>query len=259
VKSFTRETALREKRISSEQEYLEVEQALAEARIELRSAGQKLHALGLSESYVELLDVEHDATITRYEVRSPITGVVTERHISLGESLEADTDIFTVVDLSSVWVNLTVYAKDIATVRRGQSVNICVDHNGAQAGCVVSMVTPFVNESTRSATARVLLDNSDGQWIPGTFVTGFISLSQENLAVIVPRNALQNIEGRDIVFVEHEGVFEMTPVTTGRADRNSIEIVDGLEPGTPYVTDGSFQLKATVVTSNLDSHAGHGH
>jgi cobalt-zinc-cadmium efflux system membrane fusion protein len=258
-KTFTREKALREKGVSSEQDFLEAEQALAEARIELRSAEQKLHALGLTENAVQALDTEHDEGITRYEIRSPIRGVVTEKHISLGESLEADADIFTVVDARSVWVNLTVYTKDLAAVRMGQDVVLKVDHSGAQARGEISMVTPFVEESTRSATARVVLDNSDGQWMPGTFATGFISISESDLSVVVPRQAVQNIEGRDVVFIEHEGEFEMTPVTTGRSDRDRIELVAGLEPGMRYVAEGAFQLKATVITSALGSHAGHGH
>jgi cobalt-zinc-cadmium efflux system membrane fusion protein len=257
--TFAREKALREKQVSSEQDYLEAEQVLAEALIELRSAEQKLHALGLPESVVEALDAEHDGAITRYELRSPLDGAVTERHISLGESLEADADVFTVVDPRSVWVNLTVYTKNLGAVRVGQDVVLRLDHNGAQTRGKIAMVTPFVDESTRSATARVILDNSDGQWIPGTFVTGFISVSEENLPVVVPRQAIQHIEGRDVIFVEHEGGFEMTPVTTGRSDRNSVEVVAGLESGTPFVAEGAFQLKATVVTSTLGSHAGHGH
>jgi cobalt-zinc-cadmium efflux system membrane fusion protein len=258
-KTHAREKALREKGVSSEQDYLEAEQGLAEARIGLRSAEQKLHALGLPKAAVAALSDEHDEAITRYEIRSPMGGVVTEKHISLGESLEADADIFTVVDARSVWVNLTVYTKNLGAVRMGQDVLMRVDHSGAQARGRISMVTPFVEESTRSATARVILDNSDGEWMPGTFVTGFISVSETGLPVVVPRQAVQNVEGRDVVFVEHEGGFEMTPVTTGRSDRDSIEISAGLEPGTPYAAQGAFQLKATVITSALGSHAGHGH
>lgn len=258
-KTFTREKALREKQVSSEQDYLEAEQALAEARIELRSSEQKLHALGLPERDVAGLDEEHDEAITRYEIRSPIAGIVTAKHVSLGESLEADADIFTVVDMSSVWVNLTVYTKNLGAVRPHQDVTLRVDHSGAQARGEVSMVTPFAEESTRSATARVVLDNSDGAWMPGTFVTGFINTSEENLPVVVPKHAVQNIEGRDVMFVEHEGGFEMNPVAVGRTDRTHVEIVSGLEPETPYVSEGAFQLKATVITSALGSHAGHGH
>lgn len=258
-KTFAREKTLREKQVSSEQDYLEAEQGLAEARIELRSAEQKLHALGVPEHDVTGLDAEHDEAITRYEIRSPIAGIVTEKHISLGESLAADADVFTVVDLSSVWVHLTVYTKNLGAVRPHQDVTLRVDHSGAQARGQVSMVTPFVEESTRSATARVVLNNSDGAWMPGTFVTGFINTSEASLPVVVPKHAVQNIEGRDVVFVEHEGGFEMNPVTLGRADRTRVEVVAGLVPGTPYVAEGAFQLKATVITSALGSHAGHGH
>ena len=257
--NFAREKALREQKISSEQDYLEAEQALAEARIALRSAEQKLRALGLPERATEALGSDHDETITRYEIRSPIAGVVTDKHISQGESLGADADIFTVVDTSSVWVNLAVHTKNLGAIRPGQEVTLRVDHSGAQARGEVAMVTPFVEESTRSATARVVLDNSDGRWVPGTFVTGFSDRSEEDLAVVVPRDAVQSIEGRDIVFVEHEGAFEMTPVTLGRTDRANVEVTAGLEPGMRYVAEGAFQLKATVITSNLGSHAGHGH
>ena len=258
-KNYAREKSLHEKQVSSEQDYLEAEQVLAEARIELRSSEQKLHALGLSEEAVKALGAEHHEAMTRYEIRSPISGVVTEKHISLGESLEADADIFTVVDTSSVWVNLTVHTKNLGAVRLGQEVTLRVDHSGVQARGEVSMITPFVEESTRSATARVVLDNSDGRWMPGTFVTGFGSTDEEGLAVVVPRDAVQSIEGRDVVFVEHGGGFEMTPVSLGRMDRVNVEVTAGLESGMRYVSAGSFQLKATVITSNLGSHAGHGH
>ncbi len=259
AKTFARERTLREKQVSSEQDYLEAEQALAEARIELRSSEQKLHALGLPEHDVKGLDAGLDEAITRYEIRSPIAGIVTERHVALGESLKDDADVFTVVDMSTVWVHLTVFTKHLGAVRPHQEVILRAEHSGAQARGEISMVTPFVEESTRSATARVVLDNSDGAWRPGTFVTGFISNSGTSLPVVVPKHAVQNIEGRDVVFVEHEGAFEMNSVTVGRADRTRVEIVAGLKPGTPVVAEGAFQLKATVITSALGSHAGHGH
>ena len=256
---FEREKALREKQVSSERDYLEAEQSLAEARIEVRSAGQKLHALGLAAREVEALEDEPDAAITRYEIRSPIAGVVTEKHIALGESLAADADIFTVADMSSVWVNLAVYTKNLEAVRPRQMVSLRAEHSGAEATGEIAMVTPFVDAATRSATARVVLDNANGRWVPGTFVSGVLGTSPERLPVVAPREAVQTIDGRDVVFVEREGRFVMTPVTLGRADRAQIEVSAGLAAGTRYVSRGAFQLKAAVVTSTLDPHAGHGH
>ena len=254
-----RERTLWEKQISSEREFLEAQQALAEARIELRLAEQNLHALGLSNAAFQELDRNNDEVITRHEITSPIDGVITQKHIALGESLSGDTHIFTIVDTDIVWVNLTVYTKDLSAVRKGQVVVLRVDHSGVQARGEVAMVTPFAEEATRSATARVVLDNSDGRWIPGTFVTGTISTALEDLPVVIPRDAVQTLEGREVVFVEHEDGFETAPVTVGRADRERIEIRSGLEPGTSYVAEGAFELKATIITRDLGSHAGHGH
>jgi len=257
-KTFAREKTLYEKQVSSEQDFLEAEQTLAETRIDLRSARQKLYALGLSEEAMKMLDDEHDA-ITRYEIHVPFDGVVTHKHITLGESLEATDHIFTIADTSHVWANLTVYTKNLAAVRKGQEVALRVDHSGARGRSEVSMVTPFVEESTRSATARLVLDNNDGRWMPGTFVTGLVSLSEDDLPLVVPKDAVQAVGENSVIFVEHEGGFEMTPVTTGRSDRENIEILSGLKAGTPYVAKGAFKLKATVITSHLGSHAGHGH
>jgi len=255
---FQRESALREKQISSEQDYLDIEQALAEAKIELRSSEQQLHALGLSEDAVRMLDGEHGVAITRYEVRSPIDGIVTEKHISLGESLEGTADIFTLVDMSSVWINLTVYTKNLSAVRNGTEVQVLTEY-GVQGHGEISMVTPFVEESTRTATARVVMDNSDGSWIPGTFVTGSIGVSAEGVTVVVPKDAVQSIDGESVVFVEEDGAFAPTPVETGRSDRTRVEIVAGLRPGVRYAARGAFELKATIITSTFDAHAGHGH
>ena len=257
--TFAREKTLWEKQISSEQDFLDAQQAWAEARIERRSAEQKFRALGLPGAMAEMLDDESDETITQYEIRSPMDGIVVEKHIALGESLDANADIFTIVDMDSVWVNLTVYIKHLSAIHKGQTVVLRSDHNGAQVRGAVVMITPFAEESTRSATARVILDNRDARWMPGTFVTGFVGTSEDSLQVVIPRDALQQIEGSDVVFVEYEDGFEATAVTTGRTDREHVEILAGLSPGTPYVTAGAFELKATIVTRNLGSHAGHGH
>jgi len=194
-----------------------------------------------------------------YEVKAPFGGVIVEKHITRGESLDTTSEIFTIADISSVWVHLTVYTKNLGEVQRGQSVALQLEHSSARTRAEVAMVTPFVDATTRTATARAVVDNSDGRWVPGTFVTGFISTSQTDLPVVLPRDAVQRIEGRDVVFTEDADGFEMLPVTLGSSDHERVEITAGLTPGTPYVAEGAYQLKATVITSNLGSHAGHGH
>lgn len=199
------------------------------------------------------------ATLGAYAIRAPFDGVIVARHISLGEHVAEDAEVFTVVDTRSVWANMAVHTRALAAVQVGQEIVLRMDHSGAQARGRISMLTPFVDAATRSASARVVLDNQDGRWIPGTFVTGFISSDEEQLPVVVSRDAVQTVEGREVIFVEHEGAFEMKPVLLGRADRTHVEVTAGLEAGVLYAAEGAYQLKATAVTSTLDSHAGHGH
>lgn len=258
-KTLLRERALREQKVVSEQELLDAEQAFAEARITLRSLEQKLYALGLTEHVVAALDDKQVESITRYEICSPIAGIISSKHISLGESLEADADIFTIVDTDTVWVNLAVHTRHLASIRKGNDVLLSSDHDDLEQGGLVAMVSPFVDQATRSATARIVLDNSQSRWVPGTFATGLITTSTDELPVVIPRRAVQNIDGHDVVFVEQEDEFEMTEVLLGRSDSTFVEIKSGLPAGTPYVSEGAFELKATVVTSALDPHAGHGH
>ncbi len=194
-----------------------------------------------------------------YDIKAPASGVIVQKHITRGERVSEATEVFTVVDNNTVWANLTVYSKDLASVQRGQEVLVRADHSGAQALAKIVMLTPFVDPATRSATARVLLDNVDGRWMPGTFVTGSIATPSVDGPVIVPRDAVLQLDGEDIIFIDHGEHFEMKPVTLGRADREQVEVIAGLEPGTTFVVKGAFRLKAMVVTSTLDPHAGHGH
>jgi cobalt-zinc-cadmium efflux system membrane fusion protein len=95
--------------------------------------------------------------------------------------------------------------------------------------------------------------------MPGAFVTGAIRVSDETLPLVIPRSAVQNYEGKDIVFLADDHGFMQVPVVTGRHDRENIEIVSGLQAEQQIVTHGAFELKAILLTSGMDSHAGHGH
>jgi membrane fusion protein, heavy metal efflux system len=257
--NYRREQQLFKKKITSEQEFLDAKTVFVEASIEKKSAQQKLRALGFSEEYLKTLSDQEDADITRYEVMAPIEGTIISKHISLGENIDQSTEIFVVADLSTVWVNLTVHAKDLQSIQQGQSVLIQSEFNGDPVEGKIEMLTPFVDEITRTALARVVIDNTDGKWFPGTFVNSTISESGEASSLVVPKDAVVTIDEKSIVFVENRGVFEMRQVKMGRADRTHVEILSGLTRGASYVAEGAFQLKSTIVTSNLDSHAGHGH
>jgi cobalt-zinc-cadmium efflux system membrane fusion protein len=244
--NFRREEDLWKQKVSAEQEYLEAKQTLAEARIELNSAEQKLHALGFSEAYLSELPRHPDVSYTRFEIVAPFEGTVIAKHITLGEKLDSDSEAFVIADLSSVWGNLSVYQKDLPFVNVGQPVTISPKEGSLETTGTISYVSPLIDEKTRTATARVVLANPDGHWRPGLFVSGRITIDALEVSVLAPQSALQQVDGSMCVFVETDEGFEPKPVKTGRANNTHIEILSGLEPGERYVTSGAFTLKSEL-------------
>lgn len=257
--NFEREKNLWEKEITSEQEYLDARSELAEARVEFRSSEQKLYALGLTRVQVGGLSGDSDEAFTRYEVRAPFDGTVVDRHITLGEKVGDDSEIFVVADLSTVWVDLSITQKDFPFVSEGVEVMLSVGFGVPDAEATIGYVSPVVGETTRAATARIVLDNTDGLWRPGLFVSAKLSAAQTQVPVLIPRTAAQYLDEEWVVFVETGDGFDPVPVRLGRGDEERVEVLAGLPAGRRYVAEGAFECKAKVVTENIDPHAGHGH
>jgi cobalt-zinc-cadmium efflux system membrane fusion protein len=255
--NYDREEDLWKKKISPTQDYLQAKQAFTEARIELRSAEQKLHALGFSDAYLAQLPSQPDVSYIRFEVIAPFDGVIIEKHVALGETQKEDAESFRIADLRSVWVNLGVYQKDIPSIRAGQSVVVSAGHGIPDLTGEISYIGPLVGEQTRTATARVVLPNRGGQLRPGLFVTGRVTLSTVPVPVLVPRTALQTIDEKTVVFVEDEAGFEPRTVTVGRSNGTHVEITSGLESGQKYVSAGAFTLKAQLAKGSFGDAHGH--
>jgi cobalt-zinc-cadmium efflux system membrane fusion protein len=244
--TFAREKDLWEKKISPEQDYLTAQKAMAEARIELQTARQKLQALGFTEASIKHLPDRVDASLTRYEVLAPSAGTVIEKHLVVGEALKDDTEVFVIADLSTVWVDLNVSAKDVPLMRKGQRVTITVGATMPAAEGTIAYIGPRVAEETRTVVTRAVLPNPDGRWRPGLFVTAAIAVGDTPVSVLIPKTAIQTIEGKPHVFVQTSGGFEPCPVTTGSANATHVAITTGLQAGEPYATTETFILKAEL-------------
>jgi cobalt-zinc-cadmium efflux system membrane fusion protein len=244
--NFEREELLWQKKVTSEQEYLDARQAGSEARIARISAEQQLHALGCSEQELAALPGKSDLAYTHYTLSAPFAGTIIEKHITLGENVTPEAEVFTIADLSSVWVDINVYQKDLALIRKGQSVMIEIGHGIPAASGKIAWVGPLVGEVTRTAKARVILANPDGVLRPGLFVTAKVAVSSTAAGIVIPKSALQSFEGRNVVFVQDEDGFEPRPVETGRENTTQVEILSGLRAGQSYVSQGAFTLKAQL-------------
>jgi cobalt-zinc-cadmium efflux system membrane fusion protein len=233
--TYEREKKLWEDRISAQQDYLQAQQAYREAEIESQSARSKLTALGAELS---------SGAVNRYVLRAPFNGVVVEKHLAQGEAVKEDANVFLVSDLSKVWVEIVLTPKDLQSVRVGQSVTIQSTSGGDPVSGKVSYVGNLLGEQTRTAAARVVIDNPGLAWRPGLFVNVSLVRGKKDAAVTVQADALQTIEDKPVVFVKAPEGFRVQAVTLGASDGKTVEIAQGLSAGAEYVATGSFVVKA---------------
>ncbi len=199
--------------------------------------------------------IEANESLALYEVKSLIAGTVIEKHITLGEFVSDDSDIFVVADLSSVWVNVSVYARDLERIRVGQTAVIEAAGISRKAEGKIDYVGPVVGEPTRTSIARIALANPERKWRPGLFVTARVRTESVTAPTAVADRAIQTVRGAKVVFVEDGEGFRAQEVETGRTDGEWTEILAGLSPGDRVVVENAFVCKSEL----LKSEAGHGH
>lgn len=201
-----------------------------------------------------LATVESNESLKTYSVIAPLSGVITARSANPGENT-SDKALFTVADLSTVWVELSLFPRDIATVRVGQAVRVRGADNAQSADGKVVYVAPFGSSASQTLTARVLLDNAERRWPPGLYVTAELTLATTPVPIAVRGEALQTIEDRTVVFVRNDDGFEARTVQVGRSDGEIAEVLSGIESGESYATGNSFILKAELGKGSAE----HGH
>src|SRR5262245_5073294 len=191
-----------------------------------------------------LATVESNESLQTYTVTAPISGTITQRHAAPGEQTDEES-LFEIADFSSVWAELDVFSRDRPRLREGLPVAITTD-NGLVASGTIAYLAPVGNRASQGLTARVVLDNTDGRWTPGQFVEGRVTLAMTPVAIAVPLSALQRFREFEVVFAQVGDTYEVRMLTLGRRDANYVEVLDGLEAGTTYVTDNSYLIKADI-------------
>lgn len=247
--TFEREKQLWEEKISAKQDYLAAQQALSEAEITVDLASTKLRTLGVRP---EATDQRDD--LARYEIRAPNFGLITARAIAQGQTLKEDAEIYTIADISTVWAQVTVYAHDLAALKLGQKATIRSTAIDAEGKGTISYISALMGAQTRSATARVVLENKDGRWRPGMFITAELSIEEIQVPVAVSANAIQTLEAHSVVFGRYGQYFEARPLKLGRSDGKVVEVLNGLTAGEQYAAENSFAIKAELGKAGV-SHA----
>jgi len=195
--------------------------------------------------------IESSDSLAPYSLKTLLDGVILAKHLTRGEAVDREKQAFVVADLSSVWVDLSVYQKDLGRIAIGQRVRIHSVNEGPDAEGEISYLTPSVDQVTRTATARVVLDNPERKFLPGMFVTAH-TLDADKAALAVPRDAIQTLEGRPCVFIETSTGFVPRIVVLGREGESRVEVFAGLAQGERIAVKNTFLLKAELAKAEAE-------
>ena len=201
-----------------------------------------------------LATVESNESLKPYSVAASLTGVLVQRQANIGEQTGERT-LFVIGDYSTVWVNLSVFPGNRATIQKGQTVRVTSTDAATTAEGTIIAVSPVGSATNQSTTATVLLDNADGRWAPGQFVHAEVVLSEREVPVAVLDEAIQFVDDTRVVFVAEGKFFEVRPVDLGRGDGRFSEVLGGLQAGESYVAANSFVLKSELGKEGAE----HGH
>lgn len=198
-----------------------------------------------------LLTVEANNSLKDYSIKSSVNGVVTQRNANVGEQTK-DRVLFKIEDFSTVWVDLTLFPKDLAQVQAGQSVRVSSLDRTLLAEGRISYIEPASRGANQAVMARVVIENPELTWRPGQFVTAEITLTETMAPITVRNEALQIVDEETVVFVKGEEGFEPRAVILGRSDGELSEVISGVQPEEIYITKNSFLLKADLGKGDIE-------
>jgi cobalt-zinc-cadmium efflux system membrane fusion protein len=246
-----------EKKIAARKDILQAETDYRIAQTELHSDEERLSLYGASTSSRRI----QSHTRPLLPVRSPIGGVITEKHAIVGELADPSKNLFTVADLSSVWVLIDINEKDLARVHKGQAAIVTVGaFPDLKLRGRITYIADLVDGTTRTIKARIEVANPGRKLKPEMFASVELALPADVQPVLaVPEDALQDLDGKKVVFIaEHDAEFAARPVQAGRTADGMVEIVSGLKEGERYAIKGAFILKSEVKKGEMTDEHGHG-
>jgi len=212
-------------------------------------AVRELHAsLGSVVRQGETLAIIHSSeSLSEYTIAAPMSGTVVARPVSIGAMVDAGSVLYTVADLGTVWLDFPVYLQQLGRIRRGQLVHVRAEGGASDlATGTIHYVGQLLDVGTRATFGRVVLPNPNGRWQPGSLATAVVVLERVTVPSTVPEEAIVRLGSGSAVFLADSGGFELQPVTTGRSDGTTTEIVSGVERGARVVTRNAFLLKAEL-------------
>lgn len=248
--NLERVKSLVDKKIAARKDILQAETDYQMTLTELHTDEERLTLYGLAPADLDKTDHKRQLL----PLRSPIGGVITEKHAIVGELADPSKSLYTVADLSSVWVMVDVNEKDLAKVRKGQGAIVTV---GAfpelRFRGSINHIADVMDEATRTVKARIEVLNTGRKLKPEMFVTVELALPADTPSVLaVPEDALQDLDGKKVLFITENGTgFKPRAIEIGRASGGKVEVTAGLKEGERYAVKGGFLLRSELKKGEL--------
>lgn len=237
-------------------EYVNALSSIETQKAELARFEEKMHRFGLNEAEVQEVSksgAERHRETSRSMLRAPFGGIVTKLDVVEGETVETDRELFTVADLSTVWVQADIYEKDIRSIRKDVAAAVSVDaYPGQVFQGRITYISEMLDPKTRTVKVRAEVPNRNGRLKLDMFATIDIPTPAGRQAVMILGTAVQQINDQPIVFVKvNESDFQRRGVQLGARDGDWVEAVSGVKTGENVVTTGSFQLKSLLLREQI--------
>jgi cobalt-zinc-cadmium efflux system membrane fusion protein len=250
--NLQREETLFAKKISPEKDVIRARQELADAEADFAFAYEKFHLLGID---IDQVGKKHEGDKhPLIAVTSPISGSVIERAATQGEVVSPDKPLFTVADLSKLWVIIDIYEKDLGRVKSGTAVKVrTTAYPDRNFKGIISYIGDVLDEKTRTVKARVVVENANRLLKPGMFATVLIDAAGGTERIIaVPEEAVFLDGSKNYVFIQTSPEkFEMREIAVGRTLGKRLEVIRGLKQGEPVAVKGAFILKSELKKGEL--------
>lgn len=194
-----------------------------------------------------LASVQSNESLQNYMLKAPIDGLIIHRQLQLGEAT-TDAPLYIIADVSRLWVEFDLFSRDLSRVSAGQSIRVETLEGQSVTGNI-HWVSPMASHTSQSVHARVIIDNTAGLFRPGQFVRGHITIAEHQVPLAVRQSAIQRFRDFQVVFARFNDTYEVRMLELGRHDDTWMEVLGGLKPGTEYVSENSYLIKADIEKS----------
>lgn len=254
--NLNRQRQLAREQIGSQRALLEAEAEYEKALAEFNAEDKKIHSIGLGDADVSnpkngAADEHRAGTLP---VKSPIAGIVAERNVVIGQSVDAATNAFRIINTASVWVSGQIHEKDIRTLaERSEASFAAASYPEEQFRGRVTLIGQVIDEKSRTITVRAEFANPSGRLKPNMFGELRVPRGASSRAILVPSDAVVKIDQAACVFIaKNDSVFECRKIETGITEGGMVEIRSGVKEGEHVVAKGAFSLKSELLKSELE-------